>query len=53
MLDASYCFKPSKEGAGELANLKRHVAARQTIVNNALKANFKFGTGQRWTGRFS
>jgi hypothetical protein len=26
--------------------LKNHVEARQTIVNNALKANFKFGTGQ-------
>jgi RHS repeat-associated protein len=32
--------------------LKKHVSARQTIVNNALKANFKFGTGQKldWKG---
>jgi hypothetical protein len=32
--------------------LKKHVAARQTIVNNALTADFMFGTGQKldWTG---
>jgi hypothetical protein len=32
--------------------LKKHVSARQTIVNNALTADFMFGTGQKldWTG---
>ena len=36
----------------KVEQLKRHVAARQTIVNNALRANFIFGTGEKldWTG---
>ena len=49
MLLTSHQFK----AAGlKVENLKKHVAARHTIVNNALKANFRFGTGQKldWTG---
>jgi RHS repeat-associated protein len=39
MLQTTYVFK--------VADLEKHVAARLTIVNNAVNANFQFGTGNR------
>jgi hypothetical protein len=30
------------------SNLKKHIAARQTIINNALEANFTFGVNAPW-----
>ena len=45
MMKASYTFNLA--GGGESANeanLRKHVTARRTIVNNALAANFSFGT---------
>lgn len=45
MLKAAKVYKLADDG-GAVANLKKHVAARLTIVNNALNANFQFGPGQ-------
>jgi hypothetical protein len=46
MLFTGTVFKVSSTGGSATDNLKKHVNARLTIVRNALRANFKFGTGE-------
>lgn len=52
MLFVGTVFKLSSAGGSETDNLKKHIEARLTIIRNALKANFLFGTGNKvdWTG---
>jgi RHS repeat-associated protein len=51
MLFAGTVFKVSSTGGSATDNLKKHVEARLTIVRNALKANFIFGSNRiKWTG---
>jgi hypothetical protein len=46
MLKSTTVFSLAGSGENENeSNIKKHITARQTIVNNALNANFKFGTG--------
>jgi RHS repeat-associated protein len=46
MLQTAEVFKPATTDGTQLDNLKKHVAARQAIVNNALATKFGFRTGQ-------
>lgn len=46
MLMTRHAFKPKASGGPEEDNLRKHVKARLTIVENALKADFLFGGGR-------
>ena len=49
MMKSSYTFTVAGGSAQQVPNLKAHVAARETIVNNALGSKVNFGRGSQVT----